>query len=220
MSFHNKRDHDDHRLSPALETRFSSQGATGEIEGLAAGFGDALPDSYGDTIAQGAFLASIAEHKGRGTAPVMLWQHDTAQPIGVWDELAETSKGLVVRGRINLDVARGREALSLLKQGAFRGLSIGFTAKGVERRRDGGRRITVAELWEISLVTMPARKEAQVSEVRSVRDLETLLRAGGLTRAAATLAAAGGWPALAKKTDQTETVADLVRMLRATAEKL
>ncbi len=215
-----KRDLNDPRLSPSIETRFSAKDGRGEIEGLAAGFGDALPDSYGDTISFGAFAASLAEHKARGTAPVMLWQHDTSEPIGVWTKLQESSQGLQVWGQINLDTQRGREALSLLKQGAFRGLSIGFTMKAAERRTDGGRRITAAELWEISLVTMPARREAQVAEVRSIRDLEAALRAGGLTRGAAALAARGGWPALAKKTDDSETLLELERMLRATAKTL
>jgi uncharacterized protein len=28
----------------------------------------------------------------------MLWQHDPAQPIGVWDEVREDARGLWVKG--------------------------------------------------------------------------------------------------------------------------
>jgi phage head maturation protease len=29
----------------------------------------------------------------------MLWQHDPAQPIGIWDEVREDEPGLWVKGR-------------------------------------------------------------------------------------------------------------------------
>ena len=208
------------RLGPALETRFTSSGTRGEVEGIAAGYGDHLIDSYGDTIAPGAFGESLRRHKDAGTAPVLLWSHDQDQPIGIWDEVKETRGGLLVRGRINLDTQRGREAVSLIKQGAIRGLSIGFVLQAAERRKDGGRRITKADLWEISLVAIPARTEARVAEIKSARDLEAVLRAAGLPRAAATKAAAGGFPALTKPGATPATMSELAKKLRRTADKL
>lgn len=56
----------------------------------------------------------------------MLWQHDPAQPIGVWDEVREDAAGLWVKGRILNDVAKGREAAALIEAGAIDGLSIGY----------------------------------------------------------------------------------------------
>jgi phage head maturation protease len=147
----------------------------------------------------------------------MLWAHDPAEPIGVWETLEDGPRGLRVRGRLNLEVQRAREAHALLKQGAVNGLSIGFLTQEAERRQDGGRRITRAELWEVSLVTFPARREARVAEVKSVRDLERLLRDAGLPRAAATKAASGGWPALAGEPDQ---LGELARLMRRTADTL
>lgn len=208
------------RLGPALETRFTSSGTRGEIEGIAAGYGDHLIDSYGDTIAPGAFGASLAQHKAAGTAPVLLWSHDQGEPIGVWDEVKETRGGLLVRGRISLDTQRGREAVALIKQGAIRGLSIGFVLQAAERRKDGGRRITKADLWEISLVAIPARREAQVAEIKSARAVEEILRAAGLPRAAATKLAAGGFPALTKPGVTPSTRSRLAAVLRSTADKL
>ena len=207
------------RLGPALETRFSA-GTRGEVVGIAAGFGDNLIDSYGDTIAPGAFAASLRQHKSARTAPVMLWAHQMDEPIGIWDEVKETATGLTVKGRLNLDTQRGREAEALLKQGAFKGLSIGYQVRAAERRTDGGRRITQCDLWEVSLVAVPARREARVLEVRSARDLEAILREAGLSRAAATKAAAGGFPALGHENHNQETLSDLARMLRQAAAKL
>lgn len=208
------------RLGPALETRFSVAGTRGEIEGIAAGYGDHLIDSHGDTIAPGAFAASLQHHKAAGTAVIMLWAHSQEEPIGIWDDVKETASGLLVRGRINLETQRGREAVALLKQGAFKGLSIGFQLRAADRRKDGGRRITQADLWEVSLVAMPSRPEARVAEIKSARDLETILRAGGLPRAAATKAAAGGFPALTKPGATPATLSALAKILRSTADKL
>jgi hypothetical protein len=56
--------------------------------------------------------------------------------------------------------------------------------------------------------------------VRSAGELERLLRAAGLPRAAATKAAAGGWPALSKGKDQTEPMAALAGMLSRTLSNL
>ena len=64
----------------------------------------------------GAFAKSIA----RDASPRMLWQHNSDQPIGVWDELEEQKKGLYVKGRI-LDTAAGNDAYKLVKAGAING---------------------------------------------------------------------------------------------------
>jgi HK97 family phage prohead protease len=207
------------RLSPAFETRFAAPDDAGQITGLAAGFGDGLVDAYGDVIAKGAFAQSIRAHKAAGTMPAMLWQHDTSEPIGVWTDLVEDATGLRVSGQINVETQRGREALSLLKQGAFRGLSIGFVAKKAEPLKGGLRRLTEIELWEISLVTFGARREGVVTEVRDRRDLEDRLRSAGLAKVAAQRVAAVGWPVLAPETEN-EALAEIARRMAATAAKL
>lgn len=205
------------RLSPAFEVRFSSQDDSGTISGVAAGFGESLVDAYGDVIGKGAFAASIRSHKAAGTMPAMLWQHDPSEPIGVWSDVAEDATGLRVKGQINLRTQRGREAMALLKQGAFRGLSIGFIAKKAESMPGGVRKLTEVELWEVSLVTFPARKEGQITEIRDMRDLEDRLRSTGLARAAAQKVAAAGWAALNRKHSETLTI--IAARLAALANK-
>jgi uncharacterized protein len=64
--------------------------------------------------------------KAAGRQVKMLWQHDPAQPIGVWDEVREDARGLWVKGRLLTEVARGREAAALIAAGAIDGLSIGY----------------------------------------------------------------------------------------------
>lgn len=114
-----------------------------------------------DVIAPGAFTQSLAR---RGAAGVrLLYQHDPAEPIGVWAQLAEDALGLKVRGCLTLEVARAREVAALVAAGALDGLSIGF--KAVEARTDPRtrvRRITRIDLWEVSVVTFPMQPGARI----------------------------------------------------------
>ena len=81
------------------------------VEGWASTFGN--KDSYNDIILPGAFADSLAERK-----PKMLWQHNSDEPIGVWDTATETPQGLYVKGRF-ADTPRGNEAYTLAKMGAL-----------------------------------------------------------------------------------------------------
>jgi uncharacterized protein len=97
----------------------------------------------------------------------MLFQHDAAEPVGTWLEIRENEKGLLVQGRLDRNVQRGRELFSLLESGGLDGLSIGF--KTVTARRDkasGARLLTAVDLWEISLVTFPMLEGARVSGLK------------------------------------------------------
>lgn len=165
-----------------LETKFlaidpAEAEADGWIEGYASLFD--VPDQSGDEVAPGAFAAALARP---GTRIKLLWQHDPAQPIGVWDELHEDARGLHVRGRLIAEVRAGAEAIALLRAGAIDGLSIGFRTIRSARLPDGRRRLLEVELWEISLVTFPMLIEARVeggaddAELRSLAD--TLAAAG------------------------------------------
>lgn len=126
------------------------------ISGYASLFGAA--DQGGDMVQRGAYGASLA--KGRGVK--LLWQHDPTQPIGVWDEVREDAKGLWVKGRLLTDVAKGREAASLIAARAIDGLSIGYRTVKASKDASGGRLLTELELWEVSLVTFPMLPDARV----------------------------------------------------------
>ncbi|MCV2868529.1 HK97 family phage prohead protease [Defluviimonas sp. WL0002] len=150
-----------------LETKFCRLGGDValtdgcRIEGYASLFG--VADQGGDIVQIGAYRRSLVRLKEEGRAVKMLWQHDPAQPIGVWDEITEDARGLKVKGRILTEVQKGREAAALLAAGAIDGLSIGYRAITVERDAKGQRLLREVELWEVSLVTFPMLPEARVA---------------------------------------------------------
>ena len=140
------------------------------IEGYASLFG--LADQGGDIVAPGAYAASLGRLAARGDKVRMLWQHDPAQPIGIWDEVREDGQGLWVKGRLLTEVEKGREAAALLEAGAIDGLSIGYRTVKAGADGQGGRVLTELELWEVSLVTFPMLAEARVAAKSEAAEAE------------------------------------------------
>ena len=182
--------------APGRETRsfvlqVKAVNEDGTIEGYGSVFG--VPDSYDDIVARGAFAKSLVDHKAAGTMPAMLWQHEADEPIGVWTDMVEDARGLLVKGRLALEVSKGKEAHALLKMGALTGLSIGFVSKEWSYDADTDiRTLTAVDLWEVSLVTFPANAQSRITNVKSAdelsapKDAERILRDAGFSKADAT----------------------------------
>lgn len=179
----------------------AAPGEDGVFEGYASVFG--VVDQGLDVVERGAFSKSLTTRK-----PKMLWQHDTAQPIGVWEEVREDERGLFVKGRILTDIAQGREALALLKAGAIDSMSIGY--RTIESANDGSRnvrKLLQVELYEISLVTFPMLPDAKVTDVKSIaseREFERFLRDAGYSKSEATAITLHGFKGLTKRRDSSE----------------
>ena len=153
------------KFLPRPLTRIEPDGA---FEGYASLF--RVADLGKDVVEPGASRESLARRGPGGVK--LLWQHDPTEPIGRWIELREDTRGLRVRGRLSLAVARARELHALMRDGAIDGLSIGFRS---ERARNdphtGLRRLEKVDLWEISLVTFPMQPQARVAVVKTARPL-------------------------------------------------
>ena len=165
----------------------------GTFEGYGSVFG--VKDSYEEIVVAGAFLESLADHEKAGTLPAMLWQHRMDKPIGIYTEMREDKKGLLVKGRLALETQLGKEAYTLLKMGAMNGLSIGYRVR--DSSYDETTRIRTLkqlDLWEVSLVTFPANGESRIDTVKAdfgkmdkFSEVERHLReAGGFSRSDAT----------------------------------
>ena len=150
------------------------------IEGYASLFG--RRDQGGDFVAPGAYGRSLKAMAVAGGRVKMLWQHDPAEPIGVWDEVREDGKGLYVKGRLLTEVGRAREAAALIAAGAIDGLSIGYRTVRATKDDRGRRSLDELELWEVSRVTFPMLPDARVGakgetpEALLLRDLAAALQ--------------------------------------------
>ncbi len=181
------------QLRVAAEIKATAEGV---IEGYGSVFGNT--DSYGDIVVAGAFAETLKADR----APAMLWQHNPDEPIGVWTEIREDKRGLIVKGQLALGTQRGREALELIRMGALSGLSIGYaTVRSSYDEQSGIRSLLELDLWEVSPVTFPANDAARITSAKSdsiktVRDFERALRDDlGFSRNAAAAIALHGFKA-------------------------
>ncbi len=160
-------------------------GDDGTFEGYASVFGHV--DSHRDVIVAGAFTPSLA---ARPISRVkMLRQHRQDEPIGVWTDAVEDSRGLHVKGRLIREVPLAAQTYALMLEGALDQLSIGFRTKR-ERfdRKAGIRHVEEVDLREISIVTFGSNDRAAISTVKSLHDPERAARiVAALHRAAAAL---------------------------------
>jgi len=169
-----------------IQLKAADLGADGTFSGYGSVFD--VVDSGGDIVRPGAFAASIAARKASGDWPRLLHEHDPAHPIGVWDSIGEDGYGLLVKGRLVLDVVKAREVYALAKAGHPYGLSIGYEIgtcgychpDDIEQKYGFApsgplpylptgqvRAIETLDLWEISVVTFPMCVEARVEAVKA-----------------------------------------------------
>ncbi|MDQ2092527.1 HK97 family phage prohead protease [Rhodalgimonas zhirmunskyi] len=158
------------RFDGEVEVHESAGGTV--IEGYASLFG--ARDQGGDVVEKGAYAESLKRLAADGRRVKMLWQHDPAQPIGIWDEVREDERGLYVKGRLLESVGRAREAAALIAAGAIDGLSIGYRTLRAAKDEKGLRLLKELELWEVSLVTFPMLPSARVGAKGEVPGSDTL----------------------------------------------
>lgn len=142
------------------------------IEGIAT---TPTPDRIGDIIeSDGATFALPMP---------LLWQHDSRQPVGHVFEAKKTPQGIAFKARMPKVSEPGRlkerldEVWQSLKHGLVRGVSIGFKPIEMSSLKDGGYRFLKWNWLELSLVTIPANAEANITLIKSV-DAESLVASG------------------------------------------
>lgn len=182
-----------------FDLEIKAVGDSGEIEGYGSVFD--VVDLENDIISSGAFSESLAWWKEKGALPSMLWYHNAKEPLGVWSIVGEDDHGLHVSGKMLIEKsAFAREKYEFVREGAIRGLSVGF--KTLEKSLDHIKRairITKARLFEISLCTLPMNQEAGITLVKSQdmlpteREFEKFLRDAGYSKAQAAGIVANGY---------------------------
>ena len=139
--------------------------AEGTFEGYASIFD--VVDSYGDSVARGAFKKTLRDNP----AFHMLWSHLITEPIGIIRG-KEDKVGLTVSGKLNTDIQRGKEVRSHMKQaheaGIPMGLSIGYQTLKEDADREAGTRILKEiKLWEVSVCLFQACPGAIISDIKA-----------------------------------------------------
>jgi len=152
------------RKSFVCDLQLKTLNGQGRFAGYASVFN--IVDQQRDIILRGAFSRTV---KGRAGDIKLLWQHQQAEPIGMFNRMFEDARGLYVEGSLLLNVRRAQEAHTLLKAGVVKGLSIGYSPVRYKiDAKSGVRVLAEVDLWEVSLVTFPANEAANVTVVKQI----------------------------------------------------
>ena len=97
--------------------------------------------------------------------PIILFNHNYNEPIGRATELSTTDRGLEINGLISKSAGKIRD---MVKEGVLGAFSVGFRVKDADYIEEtDGLRIKDAELFEVSVVSVPANQAAVFSVAKS-----------------------------------------------------
>jgi HK97 family phage prohead protease len=187
------------RKTLAFEVKAAEMQAEGQYAGEFVGYAAGIlnVDNTGDMILPGAFSADLPRFLSEG---VVCWQHDWMTPIGVPLEAKEDGYGLLTRSRISR-TANGIDAMTLIRDGVVKKLSIGYQVQDFEVADRAGLARTIAayalplekqmsilsnfddmgldavyllkrlKLYEYSPVTVPANDKAIIMDAKQLTGL-------------------------------------------------
>jgi HK97 family phage prohead protease len=97
-------------------------------------------------------------------APKLLEGHDMNQLIGIVPELVDADEGLLFVGQF-AKTTRADQAIELVKATAYDSVSVGATPEKFKYDKNGVMVVSSAIIHEISLVAIPAFKDAVITEI-------------------------------------------------------
>ena len=120
-------------------------------------------DRAGDVIHPAAWAkGGIGNYENN---PIILFNHDYHNPIGKTTELGVDERGLKIKGKISKSAGKIND---LVKEGVLGAFSVGFRVKDADYIEEtDGYSIKDAELFEISVVSVPANQAATFSVAKS-----------------------------------------------------
>ena len=162
------------RLYKSFELK---EGENGVVEGYASTW-TKTPDSYGDIVIKGAFEEALKKRKATGHPFPLCFNHDFDQIIGAVFEAYEDDYGLKIRASF-LNTPAAQEKRELVKEGIVWQFSFAYSILGAEKPTEEEQKqgifqkLTKLDLYEVSLVPVPANQTAVVTEVKNDDDVET-----------------------------------------------
>lgn len=149
----------------------------GTITGYASTF-DRDPDSYGDVVKAGAFADTLKAWKESGNPIPLLFGHRTDDPfmnIGAVTEAEEDERGLRFTASFDPDSETAQYCRKLAIEGRCVKFSFAFDIldQGTVTLEDGRKanELRKLDLFEISLVPIPANQHAGLEDVKAGRVL-------------------------------------------------
>lgn len=111
--------------------------------------------------------------------PIILFNHDYNRPIGRGTDVKVTKNGLELTAKIS---KADRYISKLIQDGVLSTFSVGFKVREADHMKEtGGLRIKDAELYEVSVVSIPANQAATFEIVKCFSPTEFELYKSGLT---------------------------------------
>lgn len=151
-------------------------GENGIVEGYASTW-TKTPDSYGDIVIKGAFTETLKKRKATGHPFPLCFNHDFDQIIGAVFEAEEDDYGLKISASF-LNTPAAQEKRELVKEGIVWQFSFAYSVLGAEQPTEEEKRqgiyqkLTKLDLYEVSLVPVPANQTAIVTEVKNDEEVE------------------------------------------------
>ena len=134
---------------------------------------DKTPDSYGDIVAPGAFTETIKKRAETGHPFPLCFNHDFSAVIGAVDHIEDTEKGPYIEAHF-LDTQLAQDVRKMLMSGAIYQFSFAYDILGArqpdadEKKAGVAQVLTELEVFEISVVTVPANQNAVATEVKAI----------------------------------------------------
>jgi HK97 family phage prohead protease len=153
----------DHKTLALVEGKVDASGS-GSFTGYASLFG--VLDSQNDVVMRGAYTATLPQFLERG---FIAWGHDWNDPVATIADAQEDDRGLYLMAEFHSDEASQRartRTMERIARGKFMGLSIGFQIADAGYDDAGVRLLKAIDLYETSLVTVPALRDAGVTSAK------------------------------------------------------
>lgn len=161
------------RLYKSFELK---EGENGVVEGYASTW-TKTPDSYGDIIIKGAFTDTLKKRKATGHPFPLCFNHDFDQIIGAVFEAEEDDYGLKIKASF-LNTPAAQEKRELVKEGIVWQFSFAYSVLGSEapteeeKKQGIFQKLTKLDLYEVSLVPVPANQTAVVTDIKKDDNIE------------------------------------------------
>ena len=145
----------------------------GKISGYFSTY-DEEADSYGDIVAPGAFTETIEKRKATGHPFPLCFNHNMDAVIGTVDSIEDTEKGPLITASF-FNTEKAQEVREMVKSGAVYQFSFAYDIVEAEKPTDEQKAkgieqvLTKLNLYEVSVVVVPANQNAVVTDIKSGR---------------------------------------------------